>query len=259
MDSLKDKDLFILDMDGTFYLGNKLLKGSLEFAEKLKTLGKKLVFLTNNSSKTPDEYIKKLNNLGVSSELFDVYTSGEATAEFIKEKFKERRIFLLATDSVKKLFLEKNLIIDDTNPEILILTYDKTIDYEKIQKFSYFLRKNLPFVASHPDINCPTENGFIPDIGSFLALFETSTGRKPDYIVGKPNPYIVEMLLKKYDVPREKAVIMGDRIYTDIKCGLNSGVDSILVLSGETSIDMVPENHPYKVHEDIEEILSKCL
>lgn len=254
MISLKNKKIVISDMDGTFYLGNKLFKGSLEFANKLKSQGKKLVFLTNNSSKTPSEYIKKLNNLGVSSDLFDVYTSGEATSEFIIKNYKERKIFLLSTESVKDLFTKKGLIIDNEDPDILVLTYDKTIDYEKIQKFSYFLNRKLPYIASHPDINCPTETGYIPDIGSFMALFEKSTGRNPDHIVGKPNSYIIEMLLDKYNVSKEEAVIIGDRIYTDIKCGINSGIDSILVLSGETKIDMVPYDHSYAVCEGIDKI-----
>jgi len=254
---MKNKKLIISDMDGTFYLGNRLFKGSLEFAKRLKSQGKKLVFLTNNSSKSPSEYIEKLNNLGVSSDLFDVYTSGEATAEFIIKNYKERKIFLLSTESVKNLFTEKGLTIDNEEPDILVLTYDKTIDYEKIQKFSYFLNKGLPYIASHPDINCPIETGFVPDIGSFMALFEKSTDRKPDHIVGKPNSYIIEMLLDKYNVSKEEAVIIGDRIYTDIKCGINSGIDSILVLSGETKRDMIPSHHPYEVCENIEEVTDK--
>ncbi len=254
---MNNKKLIISDMDGTFYLGNKLLEGSMEFANRLKSQGKKLVFLTNNSSKTPSEYINKLNNLGISSDLFDVYTSGEATAEFIIKNYKERKIFLLSTESVRDLFIKRGLVIDHEDPELLVLTYDKTINYEKIKKFSNFLNRNLPYIASHPDINCPTEMGFIPDIGSFMSLFEKSTGRKPDHIVGKPNSYIIEMLLEKYSVSKEDAVIIGDRIYTDIKCGMNSGIDSILVLSGETKRDMVPSDHSFSVCENIEEILYK--
>jgi len=253
IDILK-KELIISDMDGTFFLGNTLLEGSLEFAEKLYSFDKKFVFLTNNSSKTPAEYAKKLKRLGVPENLFDVFTSGEATIEFLKSNFQDKRIYLLATESVKEMFINNNIIIDDKNPDVLVMTYDKTLNYEKIEKFAFFLKKDLPYIVSHPDINCPMENDFIPDVGSFMALFEKSTGRTPDFIIGKPNPHIIFMLLKKFNVRKEKSVIIGDRIYTDIQCGINAGIDSILVLSGETTKEMVPEKMEFSVFESLNEI-----
>ena len=126
-----------------------------------------MYFLTNNSSKTPDEYYSKLTGLGVPKKLFEVFTSGEATVEFVKTKFPEKRIYLLATESVKEIFVSNNIVIDEKNPELLVMTYDKTLNYEKIEKFAFFLKRNLPYIVSHPDINCPMRKRFYSRCGEF--------------------------------------------------------------------------------------------
>lgn len=251
---LKSKKLFVSDMDGTFYLGDKLLPGSLDFAIKVRDMGARLVFLTNNSSRTPDEYIRKLTKMGVNRELFEVYTSGEATVRFLMEKYPGRRVYLLSTPSVREMFHRAGINLVEEDPEVVVLTYDTTIDFGKIRKTALFLRKGAAYVASHPDINCPTEEGLVPDVGSFISLFESSTGRKPDWIIGKPSPTILEMLLEDYSQTADGCVIIGDRLYTDIECGLRAGVDAILVLSGETTPEMVSPDHPYIIANDVGEI-----
>lgn len=245
------KKLFVSDMDGTFYLGDKLLPGSLDFAAKVKAIGGKLVFLTNNSSRTPEEYIRKLVNMGVDRTLFEVYTSGEATVKFLKQHYPSRKIYLLATPAVEKMFIDNDILLVQEEPDVVVLTYDTTINYDKIKKAALFLREGTAFIASHPDINCPTEDGPIPDVGSMLSLFKTSTGRSPDRVIGKPDPSILEMLLKNYNYSLEESVIIGDRLYTDIECGLRAGMDSILVLTGETTRQMVPPEHSYEVVESV--------
>ncbi|OAA30436.1 HAD family hydrolase [Kosmotoga arenicorallina S304] len=251
----ENKRLFVLDLDGTFYLGNKLLPGSLEFAEKVHSMGADLVFLTNNSSATKDEYVDKLVRLGVPENLFDVYTSAEATIRFLKENFPKKRVYLLAVPSVEKLFQWSGIELVDEKPDLVVMTYDKTLTYEKIEKFCDFVRLGVPFVTSHPDINCPTEKGPIPDVGSFIALVEASTGRRPDYVIGKPNKEILEMLIRDFDSKKEETVMIGDRLYTDIECGLRAGVETILVLSGETTSNMIPEDPPYHVYKNLEDIV----
>lgn len=252
---LTNKRLFVSDMDGTFYLGDGLLKGSLEFANAVHRLGSKLVFLTNNSSRTPEEYIRKLTKMGVDRTLFEVYTSGEATISFLKRDFPNKRVFLLSTPSVREMFRRSGVNLDDNSPELLVLAYDTTINYERIRKAALFIRQGIPFIATHPDVNCPTEDGPVPDVGSFLSLFEASTGRRPDNIIGKPDPTILKMVMDDFGYGPEETVMIGDRIYTDIECGLRAGVDTYLVLSGETTADMVPDSHSYEVVNNIGSII----
>ncbi len=251
VEMLKNKKLFISDMDGTFYLGSKLLTGSLDFATKVREIGGKLVFLTNNSSRTPEEYIRKLLNMGIDRSLFEVYTSGEATIRFIKEHCSGASVYLIATPSVENLFIESGIRLVNERPDAVVLTYDTTLDYAKIRNAALFLRAGAKYIASHPDFNCPTELGPIPDVGSLIKLFEASTGRVPDHIIGKPDPSILEMLLKDYGFYPDECVIIGDRLYTDIECGLRANVDAILVLSGETTPEMVPENHEFLVIDNV--------
>lgn len=251
------KKLFVLDMDGTFYLGNMLFPESLEFVEKVTASGARLVFLTNNSSATPEEYHKKLIRLGVPEGSFEVYTSGEATIRFLKDNYPNSSVYLLATPSVEKMFVDSGITLDEDNPDVAVLTYDKTLTFEKISKFCDFVREGILYIASHPDINCPTEKGFIPDVGSFMALIKTSTGREPSHIVGKPNPTILEMLIKEFDVDRTETVMVGDRLMTDIECGLRAGVTTALVLTGETTREMISDNPPFIVADNLLDLLEK--
>lgn len=233
--NLKDIELFILDMDGTFYLGNKLFDGSLEFLRKVKRKNKKFMFLTNNSSKSSKDYIKKLSSLGVKINDNEIFTSGEATCIYLKENYPlETKYFVLGTQSLIEEFKQHNLKIDDTNPDVVILGYDTSITYEKMAKMNLFLRKGLPYIATHPDINCPDPKGFIPDAGAFIELFKASSKRSPQLVIGKPNKYIIDMAMKKARCSSNVAII-GDRLYTDILSGINAGITSILVLSGETT------------------------
>jgi len=254
---LKCKRLFVSDMDGTFYLGNTLLPGSLDFAMAVHRLGARLVFLTNNSSRTPEEYIRKLEKMGVDRKLFEVYTSGEATISFLKRDFPKKKAFLLSTPSVREMFEKGGVMLDDFDPEVLVLAFDTSITYEKIRRAALLIRQGIPYVASHPDINCPTEEGPIPDVGSLISLFETSTGRRPDHIIGKPDPAILKMVMEDFDCSQEETVVIGDRLYTDIECGLKAGVDTFLVLSGETTRDMIPDRHSYKVVENVGSLAKK--
>ncbi|AKI97661.1 HAD-IIA family hydrolase [Kosmotoga pacifica] len=249
------KKLFVLDLDGTFYLGDRLLPGSLEFVEKVYEVGADLVFLTNNSSATKQEYRDKIEKLGVSGKYFDIYTSAEATIRFLKEHYSNKSVYLLAVPSVENLFRWSGIELDDEDPDIVVMTYDKTLNFQKIERFCHFVRHGALYIASHPDINCPTEHGPIPDVGSFIALVKASTGRDPDHVIGKPNTAILEMLIKDYDVQKDEVVMIGDRLYTDIECGLRTGVDTILVLSGETTMDMVPEDPPFYVFSGLKEIV----
>ncbi len=253
------KKLFVTDMDGTFFLGDRILPGAIEYANTINGIGAKLVFLTNNSSNTEEAYIEKLKGFGLPDGSFDIFTSIESTTLFLKKKFPGRKIFLLATPDVEKVIESQGIILEKENPDVIVMTFDTTLNYEKINAFCKFARKGLPYVISHPDINCPTPEGPIPDVGSFIALVEMSTGRKPDYILGKPDIKILKMLKEKYNVEKDEILIVGDRLYTDIKCGLDANVDTVLVLSGETKSEDLPEKLPKKlfVVNNLKELLEK--
>ena len=234
--------LYLLDMDGTFYLGNQLLPGALEFIDKVNGSGGTYSFLTNNSSKTGDEYVKKLGRLGLKTSTQHVFTSGDATIELLRHQGKWKRLYVVATPPVLAQFVEAGFEVTSDRPEAIVLTYDTTLDYQKISTFALLLRSGLPYIASHPDFNCPTPEGPIPDMGAFIALFEASTRRRPDRVVGKPNADFIQAAMLRFGVKPEETLMIGDRLYTDIQVGINAGVDSALVLSGETTQAMVDES-----------------
>ncbi len=231
--------LFLLDMDGTFYLGNQLIEGSLSFIEKVKETGRDFMFLTNNSSHNSAFYVEKLKKMGLSVDRSKVMTSGEATCEKIQELYPGKKCFILGNEFLMEDFREAGIEIDQENPDIVVIGFDTTLDYAKMCAVCDFVRAGLPYIATHPDFNCPTETGFIPDIGAIMAFIEASTGRRPDLVVGKPNTGIVEAVLRRTGLQTHELAMVGDRLYTDIETGLRSGMLSILVMSGETTEEML--------------------
>jgi len=239
MKSLKDVKLFLLDMDGTFYLGSQLIEGSLDFIRKVQETGRDFLFLTNNSSHNSAFYVEKLKKMGLTVDRSKVMTSGEATCEKINELYPGKRAFVLGNEFLMQDFREAGIEIDQENPEIVVIGFDTTLDYAKMTAVCDFVRAGLPYIATHPDFNCPTETGFIPDIGAIMAFIEASTGRRPDLVVGKPNTGIVEAVLRRTGLKTGELAMVGDRLYTDIETGLRSGMLSILVMSGETTEEML--------------------
>lgn len=233
-------ELFVLDMDGTVYLGDQLLPGALDFFLAVKESGARYLFLTNNSSKTADQYVEKLRRLGVPVEDDGVLTSGDATAELLKQEGRYHRLYMAATPSVEKVFTDAGFQLTTADPEAVVLTYDTTLTYEKLQTVCLLLRKGLPYIATHPDFNCPDPRGPLPDIGAFMACIEASTQRQPDLIVGKPNPGILQGAMLRAGTTPQQTMMIGDRLYTDIACAKNAGATGALVLTGETTREMVP-------------------
>ena len=237
--NLQDVKLFLLDMDGTFYLGDHLIDGSLDFIDRVRATGRDFLFLTNNSSHNAAFYVEKLKKMGLVIPREKVMTSGEATCEKLKELYPGRRAFVLGNEFLLEEFAEAGIEVDMQRPEIVVIGFDTTLDYKKLQAVCDFVRAGLPYIATHPDFNCPTETGFMPDIGAIMAFIEASTGRRPDLVVGKPNTGIVEAVLRRTGLKTDELAMVGDRLYTDIETGLRSGMLSILVLSGETTPDML--------------------
>jgi len=230
---LRDKKIFILDMDGTFYLGGNLIAGSLAFIEKLRETGKRYMFFTNNSSRTSEYYIAKLAGMGLRISGDQIATSGDVTINYLKKNYRGKKIFLLAPPAVVKHFESSGILLCDKKPDAVIMAFDTTLDYEKMTQACTFIRNGCDFIATHPDFNCPTEDGFIPDCGAMCAFITASTGIKPK-VLGKPYRETVDFILDRTGLALSDIVFAGDRLYTDIATAYHHGATSLLVLSGET-------------------------
>jgi 4-nitrophenyl phosphatase len=231
---------FLLDMDGTFNLGDRLIDGSMRFIETLERQGKSYIFLTNNSSRNRRMYAEKIARLGLRIPEDMVFTSGEATALFLKPEHAKSRIFLAGTPALEEEFRSHGFTLVEEDPELVVLGFDTTLTYNKLWKLCDLVRAGLPYIATHPDFNCPTETGYMPDTGAMIAFIKASTGREPDVVVGKPNRIIVDALAGKLGLELEDIAMVGDRLYTDIALGKSAGILTCLVLSGEaTESDLV--------------------
>ena len=255
--NIQDVRCFLLDMDGTFYLGENLIPGSLDFIRRVEETGRDFLFLTNNSSHNADFYVQRLKRMGLNVGREKVLTSGEATAAVLLEKYPGKRAFVLGNEFLLEEMREAGVTVDQTAPEIVVVGYDTTLDYKKMTAVCDFVRAGLPYIATHPDFNCPTETGFAPDIGAIMAFIEASTGRRADLVVGKPHTGIVQAALKRTGLAVDQLAMVGDRLYTDIETGLKSGMLSILVMSGETTPEMLAAypNKPDLVFERLAEMI----
>ncbi len=226
---------FMLDMDGTFYLGDRLLDGSLAFLKRLEETGREALFVTNNSSKSADRYLQKLARMGVEAPFLRVLTSGQAAGRYCLRTFPGKRAFLLGNRLLRAELEGMGLEIDPERPDYVLIGYDTSLDYDKMTAVCGYVRAGLPYIATHPDFNCPTETGYAPDIGAIIAFIEASTGRRPDQILGKPYAGIVEEALRLTGLDKRELAMVGDRLYTDIAAGRNFGILSVLVLTGEAT------------------------
>ena len=243
--NIQDVRCFLLDMDGTFYLGENLIPGSLDFIRRVEETGRDFLFLTNNSSHNADFYVQRLARMGLNVGREKVLTSGEATAAVLQENYPGKRAFVLGNEFLLEEMREAGVTVDQRGPEIVVVGYDTTLDYKKMTAVCDFVRAGLPYIATHPDFNCPTETGFAPDIGAIMAFIEASTGRRADLVVGKPHTGIVQAALRRTGLAVGQLAMVGDRLYTDIETGLKSGMLSILVMSGETTPEMLAA-YPHK-------------
>jgi 4-nitrophenyl phosphatase len=244
-DALASVTCFLLDMDGTFYLGDRLIDGALKFVEVLKQQGKEFLFLTNNSSKHSRMYAEKITALGLPINAEQVFTSGEATALYLKREYPDARLYLVGTPALEDEFRQQGLTLVQHNADVVVLGFDTTLTYQKLWTLCDYVRAGVPYIATHPDYNCPTETGFMPDIGAMIAFVKASTNREPDVVIGKPNRYIIEELAGKLHLPLNRLAMIGDRLYTDIALGKTAGITTVLVLSGETKLEDL-ETSPYQ-------------
>jgi len=247
---------FLLDMDGTIYLGEKLLEGALEFIDLLHQRGCDYLFLTNNSSKDSQQYVDKLARLGLLVSRDKIMTSGEATAMHVQRQKPGARVYVVGTEAFENEFRARGFVLTDEMPDFAVLGFDTTLTYDKLWKLCDLVRAGVTYIATHPDYNCPTETGFMPDIGAMIAFVKASTEREPDLIVGKPNSLLVEYAAERTGIPASEMCMIGDRLYTDIALGATADIPTILVLSGETQAHEV-SNSPHRptyIFQDIREV-----
>lgn len=236
MKELENVKLFLMDMDGTVYVGDRKIAGAFEALEELKRRGKKVLFLTNNSSKTPEKYVQKLASMGYGATEKDIFSSGDATIRFLLENRKGKKVRLLANAAVRERFAAAGVPLAEEEADLVLVCFDTELDYAKLTLACNDLFAGKEYIVSHPDFVCPAEPYPVPDVGSFMALIKAVTGREPDLIVGKPYALMAKYIAEDFGLKPEEIAMCGDRLYTDIKFATNNGMKGILVLTGETTL-----------------------
>ena len=257
-DLLKQIGLFVLDMDGTFYLGDHVIEGALEFVRYVEGTGRRVLFFTNNSSRSPRAYMERLAAMGCPIGRDQIMTSGDVTIAYLKTEYPEKTVYLMGTPALEESFLEEGIRLwkeGEPRPEVVVVGFDTTLTYEKLDRACTFIREGSIFLATHLDINCPVEGGFMIDCGSICAAIALSTGKEPRYL-GKPFRDTVDMILLHTGEKRERVAFVGDRLYTDVATGVDHGANGFLVLTGETNLEDLENSRvqPDAVYESLGEM-----
>lgn len=271
---LRECELFLFDMDGTLYLGDNVFEGAVDLMESLPSLGHRYIYLTNNSSRAGANYIPRLRRLGFPCEKENVFSSGMAAGMYLKQNYPGARVYFVGTQAFRNELLSYGIdvIEDDTltcsgsaydrdltmlaDADIVVVGFDIELVYEKLNRACHYLRRGAKFIAANPDWVCPMPKGeVLPDCGSICALLTAATGVEPEFI-GKPNRNMIDVISKMTGIPNEKICAVGDRIYTDIAVAQNAGAVSVLVMSGETTEEILnaAERKPDYVLSDVHEL-----
>lgn len=259
-DTIMGMKLYLFDMDGTLYLGNRLYDFTAELLETIRKTGGKYLFMTNNSSKNVTDYVKKLRSMGIETTETDFMTSSQATAYYLHKHHEGKRLYVCGTESLKQELRKEGFTVTEKLDDVdcIVMGFDTELTFQKLHDVSYLLltRKDIPYIATNPDLVCPTEFGSVPDCGSVCICIKNATGREP-VVIGKPSPLMPQLAMERLGIPREQTCVVGDRIYTDIKSGLNAGVTGILVMSGETTPEILAASpdQPHLVLQDAGKIL----
>ena len=260
---LIEKKLFLLDMDGTIYNDETIFDGTLDFLDYVKSIGGRYIFITNNSSKSIDDYLKKVHRMGIEATADDFYTSTDATIKYLKDNFSDPLVFASGTKSFIEGLKKANLRITtevDNNADVILMGYDTELNYQKLTNLCIMLKnKNTPYIATNPDLVCPVNFGFVPDCGSVAIMLKNATGRTPTYI-GKPEPTMINLVCESLGYSKEETVVIGDRLYTDIASGNNAHVDTICMLSGEATLEDLENdktNVPTYIYKDIRALVNQ--
>lgn len=257
---LRGKRLFLLDMDGTIYLDDRLFDGTTDFLRYVRQIGGKYLFLTNNSSRSVEAYIEKLARLGIASEKSDFLTSVDALIIYLDANdYRDKLLYAFGTASFRKQLSDAGFRITDERSddvEALVCGFDTELTFQKLEDACILLNRGVDFIAANPDWVCPTWYGYMPDCGSVCEMLYRATKRRPVFI-GKPQPEMALLAMEKYGFRRAETMLVGDRVYTDIACAVRAGIDAVLVLSGESTLQDVEENteKPTHIFENIRAVL----
>ena len=257
---LRSMRLFLFDMDGTLYLGDELFPFTKPLLKAIRDSGATYLFMTNNSSKSVEDYVKKLARLGIDADREDFITSSQATAYYLHRHYEGKTLYVCGTESLKEeLRREVFALTEDLEKvEVVVTGFDTELTFKKLWDVSWLLTKNpdMPYIATNPDLVCPTEFGYVPDCGSVAIMIKNATGREP-VVIGKPSPLMPELAMDRLGFMKSETCVIGDRIYTDVKSGLNAGITGILVMSGETTEEILAASpdKPDLVLRDAGEIL----
>jgi len=252
--------LYLFDMDGTLYLGDRLYDFTVELLHRITETGGKYLFMTNNSSKSVADYVKKLEKMGISATREDFMTSSQATAYYLKQHHAGKKLYVCGTKSLiaelESEGFETTTNIDEV--QCVVMGFDTELTFQKLWDVSKILltKKDIPYIATNPDLVCPTEFGSVPDCGSVCIGIKNATGREP-IVIGKPSALMPQLAMAKWGCTKEQTTVIGDRIYTDVKSGLNAGANTILVLSGESTLQTWAESpdQPHLVLNNAGELL----
>ncbi|MBQ1678532.1 MAG: HAD-IIA family hydrolase [Oscillospiraceae bacterium] len=256
---LRGKTLWLLDMDGTIYMEDRIFDGTLELLAEIRARGGRYVFITNNSSKSVTDYLNKVRAMGIPAGEEDFFTSAQAAVLLLQERFPGAKVYCQGTGSLVCQLREAGIeVTTELEPVDLVLTgFDTELTMEKLRRTCQILteQKNVAYYATNPDLVCPASFGYVPDCGSMSVMIRNATGRYPIFI-GKPEPTMIQIVMEKFGCGKEETVVVGDRVYTDIASGVRAGVDTIGVLSGEAKLkDFQSSDTPPKwIFRDVREI-----
>lgn len=243
---LKNKKLYIFDMDGTVYMEDSVFPFAVDFIHKLRNSGRRILFFTNNASKNISVYFDKLNKMGFDVSEDEILSSADVCTGFLNRYRNGKSVYLLGTPALEEHFVKHNVPLcrNGETPDIVVVSFDLTLTYEKLKNACTYIREGAEFISTHPDFNCPVKDGYIPDSGAICAAVTASTGVQPRFF-GKPYPETADMICSITGYDKKDMCIFGDRLYTDIALGKSNGITSVLVLTGEATkedAENAPEN-----------------
>lgn len=245
---LKDKKYFLFDIDGTLAVDETLYDGSYDLINYIEKINGRAFYITNNSVKSRKDYMEKFARWGIKTDEDQFMTASYATCCYLKEHYADKKIFVVGTSSFVEELVSFGLNVtemDMNHIDCVVVGFDRTLDYQKVEKACELLTDpKIDYIGTNPDLRCPTGFGFIPDCGAICNMISAAVDREP-YYVGKPNKEIVEMCMRQVNARKEEVIVVGDRLYTDIACGINAGVETVIVFTGEAKADDL-EDTPYR-------------
>lgn len=260
MGDLAQKRLFLLDMDGTIYLDNQLFDGTVDFLNYVRKIGGKYLFLTNNSSRGVTAYVEKMKCLGIETTPEDFLTSVDATVLYLQEHFSGKLCYASGTKTFREQLAQSGIRVTDRledGIEVLVAGFDTELTFQKLEDSCILLNCGVEFIATNPDWVCPTWYGYVPDCGSVCEMIFRATGRRPRFI-GKPQPEMALLAMARFGYTKAQTMVVGDRLYTDVACGVNAGIDACFVLSGEGTLEDLKTSavQPTMIYENIRALLN---